>query len=220
MRVFLDDKRDTPLGWARTYTVDETIQLLKTRKVLELSLDNDLGEGIPEGYKVLNWLEEQVFNDDTFPVPTMAVHSSNASRVEDMNRAITSIYRMESKRAHKMDIEQTIRQSIEKAKQNGWTLVHQDWGHLDSKCACPMGCIILQADPTNDILNGPSASIEAAKLLHVSDAWVDSFTSGFDDEDLDEGAADHIKVAWELGKKLHQEFNPMNYFDYMRERQQ
>ena len=100
MRIFLDDTRETPQGWTRTYTVAETIELLKTRQVMELSLDNDLGEGIPEGYLALNWLEETVFNDETFPVPMMMVHSSNASRVQDMNRAITSIYRMESKRAH------------------------------------------------------------------------------------------------------------------------
>jgi hypothetical protein len=79
---------------------DRAYLFTRERQVLELSLDNDLGEGLQEGYVVLNFLEETVFNDETFPVPLMAVHSSNASRVQDMNRAITSIYRMESKRAH------------------------------------------------------------------------------------------------------------------------
>ena len=64
-----------------------------------------------------------------------------------------------------MDIEQTIRQSVEKAKQNGFTLVHQDWGSLSNKCACPMGCVILQAYPTNDILeDAPQASVVAATM--------------------------------------------------------
>lgn len=212
MRVFLDDKREAPEGWIRTYTVAETIELLKTRQVMELSLDNDLGEGIPEGYLVLNKLEEIVFNDKTFPVPLMQVHSSNASRVQDMNRAISSIYRIE--RGHQMDIEQTIRQSIEHAKKNGFTLVHQDWGSLDSKCACPMGCVILQADDTNDILDdAPQASVQAAKLLHVSDTWVDSFTAGFDGEDLHE--ATHVKNAFEMGQKLRQELSPQDYFEFM-----
>jgi len=115
-----------------------------------------------------------------------------------------------------MDIEQTIRQGVEKAKQNGFTLVHQDWGSLTHKCACPMGCVILQADPTNDILeDAPQASIVAATILHVSDAWVDSFTAGFDDEE-DTSPTHHIKAAWELGQKFRQEIKPVDYFEYMK----
>lgn len=94
MRIYMDDLRPTPVGWDRTYTVEETIELLKTRKVLELSLDNDLGEGLKEGYHVLDWLEEAVYNDKTFPIPDIAVHSSNASRVEYMRRAIYNIVRI------------------------------------------------------------------------------------------------------------------------------
>jgi len=40
MKVYLDDERNTPEGWVRTYTVEETIEHLKTRAVAELSLDN------------------------------------------------------------------------------------------------------------------------------------------------------------------------------------
>lgn len=94
MRIYMDDARDTPHGWQRTYTVEATIQLLETRMVTHLSLDNDLGEGQPEGYKVLDWLEETVFNDITFPVPETTIHSSNAARVEYMNRALRSIERI------------------------------------------------------------------------------------------------------------------------------
>lgn len=215
MRVFLDDKRETPNNWVRTFTVEETIELLKTRQVLELSLDNDLGEGLQEGHVVLSWLEEQVFHDDTFPVPVMVAHSSNASRVEDMNRAITSIYRMEIKRALIMDIEQTIRQSIEKAKQNGFTLVNQDWGRLKHKCACPMACVILQDDPSCDLGDAPQASMEAAKLLRVSDIWVDSFIQGFDDEAMC-GEDPQVQAAYDLGKKLRMEMKPVEYFEYLK----
>ena len=90
----MDDARETPMGWDRTYTVAETIAALKTRTVTHLSLDNDLGEDQPEGYKVVDWLEETIYNDMTFPLPEVTVHSSNASRVEYMQRALRSIERI------------------------------------------------------------------------------------------------------------------------------
>ena len=90
VKIFLDDERPTPQGWYRTYTVEETIAKLLTRQVTELSLDNDLGEEL-EGYKVLDWLEEQIYNDSSFPLPEITVHSANASRVVYMHRAIESI---------------------------------------------------------------------------------------------------------------------------------
>jgi hypothetical protein len=94
MKVYMDDARETPEGWHRTYTVAETIAFLQTRTVTHLSLDNDLGEDQAEGYKVLDWLEETIYNDITFPMPEVAVHSSNASRVEYMQRALRSIERI------------------------------------------------------------------------------------------------------------------------------
>jgi hypothetical protein len=94
MRIYMDDARDTPTGWERTYTVEETIAKLETRQVTHLSLDNDLGEGMQEGYKVLDWLEEQVYHDMHFPMPEVTVHSSNASRVIYMHRVLKSIERI------------------------------------------------------------------------------------------------------------------------------
>ncbi len=43
LKVYLDDERAAPDGWFRTYTVDETIYVLLTADVEELSLDHDLG---------------------------------------------------------------------------------------------------------------------------------------------------------------------------------
>lgn len=94
MRIYMDDERVTPAGWSRTYTVAATIELLETRSVTHLSLDNDLGENQPEGYKVLDWLEETVFNDETFPMPEVYVHSANPIRVEHMRRTLSSIERI------------------------------------------------------------------------------------------------------------------------------
>ncbi len=94
MKVYMDDERETPEGWLRSYTVEETISLLETREVTDLSLDNDLGEGLQEGYKVLDWLEEIVYFDKTFPIPVVTVHSANASRVQYMQRALKAIERI------------------------------------------------------------------------------------------------------------------------------
>ena len=94
MLVYMDDTRQAPWGWVRTFTVEETIKHLESRQVTHLSLDNDLGEGQTEGYKVLDWLEETVYNDTTFPMPIVTIHSSNATRVEHMKRALLSIERI------------------------------------------------------------------------------------------------------------------------------
>jgi hypothetical protein len=86
MKIYMDDLRSTPEGWDRTYSVKETIEALKTRKVSHLSLDNDLGSLDPntEGFNVLNWLEEEVYFDQSFPIPIITIHSSNASRASMM----------------------------------------------------------------------------------------------------------------------------------------
>lgn len=94
MKIYLDDERITPEGWVRAYTVEEVIEHLKTRQVTHLSLDNDLGDGLQEGYKVLDFMEEEVHNDMTFPIPEISVHSANSSRVQYMLRACKSIERI------------------------------------------------------------------------------------------------------------------------------
>jgi hypothetical protein len=93
-KIYMDDERVTPEGWSRTYTVEETIMALETRNVTHLSLDNDLGEGNQEGYNVIDWLEETVYFDKTFPLPIITIHSANASRVDYMKRAVFSIERI------------------------------------------------------------------------------------------------------------------------------
>jgi Cyclic-phosphate processing Receiver domain len=64
--------------------VTDTIELLKTGKVEELSLDHDLGtvdEAGREstGYDVLLWIEEQVALHGLVP-PVLHVHSANPPR--------------------------------------------------------------------------------------------------------------------------------------------
>jgi hypothetical protein len=91
MKVFLDDMRPTPVGWVRTYTVEETMALLETRQVEYLSLDNDLGMGFTEGYVVMDRLEEMVYLDHSFPIPEITVHSSNLARKDYMNQVIRKL---------------------------------------------------------------------------------------------------------------------------------
>ncbi len=91
MKVFLDDERATPEGWVRTFWPDETIELLKSGQVVELSLDHDLGDDARgTGYTVLLWLEEQVAMHGMKP-PIIRLHSANSSARQKMEAAIVSI---------------------------------------------------------------------------------------------------------------------------------
>ena len=93
MKVFLDDERDTPAGWVRTYWPEEVIELLKSGNVTEVSLDHDLGDDAHgTGYSVLLWIEEQVVINGMRP-PVLLVHSANSSARQKMEAAIASIYR-------------------------------------------------------------------------------------------------------------------------------
>ena len=93
MKVYLDDERKTPDGWVRTYWPDETIALLKTGEVSELSLDHDLGDDDRgTGYDVVVWLEEQVIVHGMTP-PVIRVHSANSSARAKMEAGIAAISR-------------------------------------------------------------------------------------------------------------------------------
>ncbi|HEX5582349.1 cyclic-phosphate processing receiver domain-containing protein [Gaiella sp.] len=99
MKVFLDDLRDAPEGWVRTRSPEETIALLETGEVTELSLDHDLGLDTPErertGYTVLAWLEREIGEGRwRFELPRIAIHSANPPGRLRMRRAIEAIQRL------------------------------------------------------------------------------------------------------------------------------
>jgi len=107
MKVYLDDVREAPDGWVRTHTPSETIELLGTGRVRELSLDHDLGfhaDGTEmTGYSVLSWLEAEIAHERwPFPMPTIRIHSANPVGRERMKRAIESIHRL-----HARQVDQT-----------------------------------------------------------------------------------------------------------------
>src|SRR6478672_1492081 len=101
MKVWLDDRRPPGgSGWVWVKTPEETIQLLQTGQVTELSLDHDLGllDREPEatGYDVLLWIEEQVAMKGFVPPEVIKVHSSNSSAAPKMERGIQAIQRLQS----------------------------------------------------------------------------------------------------------------------------
>lgn len=61
MKLYLDDERPTPDGWQNVRTVEDAIELLKTGKVEEISLDNDLGIGYTQGWELAYWIREEAF---------------------------------------------------------------------------------------------------------------------------------------------------------------
>jgi hypothetical protein len=97
MKIYLDDVRETPAGFVRTYTVEETIDLLKNNFIEELSLDHDLGTE-KTGYDVLLWIEREVVLNGYIPPGIMKVHSANPVGREKMTSAIQSIERLKEKK--------------------------------------------------------------------------------------------------------------------------
>jgi hypothetical protein len=78
MKLWLDDLRTPPdETWAWVTTVDEAKELLATGSVEEASLDNDLGDGEPEGGKLVLWMAEQ----DVCPTKAIAVRQSRGGRL-------------------------------------------------------------------------------------------------------------------------------------------
>ena len=91
MKVYLDDERETPIGWVRVYWPEEAIELLKTGQVEEISLDHDLScDERGTGYDVVLWIEEAVFTEG-FKAPKMKVHSANISARVKMEAGIRAI---------------------------------------------------------------------------------------------------------------------------------
>jgi len=73
INMWLDDVRPAPEGWKHDYSVYEAIDLIKKGHVENASLDHDLGENKPTGYKLCMRMAE--FNK--WPKNKPAVHSMN-----------------------------------------------------------------------------------------------------------------------------------------------
>ena len=115
----------------------------------------------------------------------------------------------------KTEIKQQILNSIQWVRENlNYTLVAEDWGNADKKCACAMGCLLLKSNP-DDVARlgiGKPNYIEAANLLEVEERWVDSFTEGFDSTGLPQESK--VPEAWKLGNEIALETKPINYHEF------
>lgn len=93
--VYLDDSRETPIGWHRCYIVEEVIALIKANKVRRLSLDHDLGEGKKTGYHLVMWMVE----NNKWPQEKPTVHSANPVGAYAMRLMIDKWYKVDWKQA-------------------------------------------------------------------------------------------------------------------------
>jgi len=95
VKVYLDDERTPPSGWKLVSTPKEAIELLKSGKVTDISLDHDLGDdkNIGTGNDVLLWIEKQVITKG-FDAPNINVHSANISAKKKMELGIKKIRSM------------------------------------------------------------------------------------------------------------------------------
>jgi hypothetical protein len=98
VKVWLDDERAAPEGWVHVRTPEESIELLRTAEVEEISLDHDLGLDVGgrerTGYDVLLWLEREVAAGRARPPAVISVHSGNVGAVNRMEQALESIRRL------------------------------------------------------------------------------------------------------------------------------
>ena len=102
MKLWLDDIRQAPAGWIRCFRPEEVIELIKTGKVEEISLDYDLGlvddRGIDRnGEDVLKWIERQLVAEaGAFGLPVIRIHSANPVGRQRLQRALDAIERRAS----------------------------------------------------------------------------------------------------------------------------
>lgn len=89
VKIYLDDVLPTPEGFIRTYTVQETINLIEKYNghIDTISLGNDLGEHRQECYWVAEWIESKAYFKYIEPIPNLIVNSSNPVNVVEMNWA-------------------------------------------------------------------------------------------------------------------------------------
>jgi hypothetical protein len=110
-----------------------------------------------------------------------------------------------------MNIKKIILDSIKYVREElGFTLVSEDWGDANHKCACALGCVLLKDDP-KDVVRPESkeACAAVAKILGVDEKWVDCFIGGFDANGI--AATSANAEAWELGFQIAKETKPIAY---------
>lgn len=100
LNLWLDVKRPAPKGWTPCISVETILTFLSQHSfhrtdpkvaIGAISLDNDLGIGMTEGYKVLDWLDEKTALNKDFVPPVIYIHTENPSALARMTSARTQI---------------------------------------------------------------------------------------------------------------------------------
>jgi len=92
IKIWLDDTREAPEGWIRTFWPDEVFQLCRNYVVDTISLDHDLGnDERGTGYDVLSAIEEMVFANKLTDIPEIRIHTANPAAKKRMEQALDSI---------------------------------------------------------------------------------------------------------------------------------
>lgn len=113
---------------------------------------------------------------------------------------------------NKKNIKQTILDSIKYVKDElGFTLISEDWGSVERKCACALGCVLVKDSPKdkNRLDSSAGCAASAALLLNVEEKWVDAFIEGFDGNGTSKESS--VPDAWELGFEIAKETTPIAY---------
>ena len=90
MKIYLDDLRPTPVGWAGCKSVNDAINLIEyigPDAFEALSLDHDLGDFAGEGgdgYKLIDWIAET----GNWPQTKPTVHSMNPVGIQRIQGVI------------------------------------------------------------------------------------------------------------------------------------
>lgn len=91
MKLWLDDVRPAPdETWTHAETAEEAIELIKTGRVTQVSLDHDLGIARKTGYDVACFIEAMAHTGQIPPIKKFAVHSANPVGRERMVQALRS----------------------------------------------------------------------------------------------------------------------------------
>jgi hypothetical protein len=95
IRLWLDDdlvERRAPEGWTQVTTAWDAIELLRTGRVVELSLDHDLSDDqrFGRGGDVIDFIahQQEVYGKDFWPRDGISLHTANPAGRDTMAKTI------------------------------------------------------------------------------------------------------------------------------------
>lgn len=93
-KLFLDDVRDPKLdGFTVARSVKEAKDLIKRKGFPSyMSLDHDLGDGVPTGHDFVKWIVSEYMNKD-LPEFDFTVHSANPVGKKNMETLLNNFIR-------------------------------------------------------------------------------------------------------------------------------